>query len=365
MARAESRDCDRVPLDALTIEPYTLPLTRPWRTARGERSQRCGWLITAVSGTTRGHGDCAPLPEAGTEDAVSAAAGLATLRDALSGLTLSAALDHPALSTGRAPAAVWGVECALLDLLARLAGVPLRHAIAERTGLPPPGERVQLNAALGDLAAVSQALLDRSLAQGYRVLKLKIGRERPQTELARLARLAAHLPSGVALRLDANGAWEPWEARLMVAGLTDLPVESLEEPLGRPAAETLTALQASAGFAIAVDESLPGYPSAADIPVRRAVLKPAVLGGVRPTLRMAQALQSSGKEVVITSVLDSSAGLWAAAQLAALLPAPASGPLAHGLATADWLAQDLGPPPPVEDAAIRLGPEPGSGFAPY
>jgi L-alanine-DL-glutamate epimerase-like enolase superfamily enzyme len=68
---------------------------------------------------------------------------------------------------------------------------------------------------------------------------------------------------------------------------------------------------------------------------------------------------AAGREVVITSLVESAAGLWATAQLAAAIGSP----LAHGLATGQWLAEDLGPPPLPLAGRIALPDTPGSGFA--
>lgn len=229
---------------------------------------------------------------------------------------------------------------------------------------------LRVNAALGAVTECRPAVLETALASGFSVLKLKVGVAALADELAALQALCDWLPPGVRLRLDANQAWSLTQAQHMVAALEPLGtrVESLEEPL-RPETEpaqrdaALRALQAKAAFSIALDESLPrrGWPLALDdLPVRRLVLKPAVLGGLRPTLAFAHAAQSAGLEVVVTSLIESAAGLWASAQLAAAMGSS----LAQGLATSDWLASDLGNAPTIEQGRLRLGETAGSGFVP-
>jgi len=169
----------------------------------------------------------------------------------------------------------------------------------------------------------------------------------------------------VRLCLDANGAWDADQAEMMIALLNRLPVESLEEPLRRSDDALLAALQAGARFPLALDESLVQRRplTAGRLPVRRLVLKPGVIGGLRPTLALARQAQAAGREVVLTSLIESAAGLWASAQLAAAIEAVPAAPLAHGLATAHWLARDLGRPPLVRTGRLRLSAIPGSGFA--
>jgi L-alanine-DL-glutamate epimerase-like enolase superfamily enzyme len=219
------------------------------------------------------------------------------------------------------------------------------------------------NAMLGPSVTVSEEAVAEAIGAGYRILKVKVGCADPDLEVARLARLAQGLPSGLSLRLDANGAWDQEAAERVIAALNGLPVESLEEPLTRPDPDGLTKLQTLASFPLALDESLASWiPGLGRVcfPVRRAVIKPAVIGGVGATLRLAQRLRGLGIEVVLTGLVDSAAGIWATAQVAAALDSP----IPHGLATSDWLAQDLGTPPLPMGGRIQLPDEPGSGFEP-
>lgn len=354
----------RMPIDPmverLVLKPYRLALRRTWRGARGRVRARAGWLVSVSAGATRGYGDCAPLPEAGTEPLDAARARLSHWRARIAaGASLQALLGE--LWRGLpspTPAADCALESALLDLGARRAGLTLRRLLS-----PMATDRVAVNAALGPLSELTPALLAAALDDGYRVLKLKVGVDAPALEIARLRLMLAGLSAGVRIRLDANGAWSLGEARDWIAALNDLPIDSVEEPLRDWSDPALRTLQASAGFALALDESLPGRGWPIDpvgLPVRRIVLKPAVIGGLRPTLALARAAIAAGREVVLTSLVESAAGLWAGAQLAAALDSP----LAHGLATAHWLARDLGEAPTPQRGAIRLSDTPGSGFEP-
>ncbi|KAA6187441.1 o-succinylbenzoate synthase [Thiohalocapsa marina] len=348
----------------LAITPYRLPLRRPWHSARGRLTTRQGWLISASLDGVTGYGDCAPLPAAGTEDATAAQRQLAhwlAVADGLAGGNAPAALLDLLAQPRRspAPAADCGVETALLDLQARLGGQPLRRLLAGDAL-----DCIAVNGVLGAAATLTpQQAADAVATRGWQVLKLKLGVAPHGQELERLRRAADWLPEGVTLRLDANGAWDGDTAAAVVAGLNGLPVDALEEPLAEPTDAALAALQAQAAFSLALDESLADRPRPMDadsIPVRRLVLKPAVIGGLRPALRLARAARASAREVVLTSIVESAAGLWATAQLAAATGSP----LAHGLATADWLATDLGPAPAISRGHVRLPDSAGSGFRP-
>lgn len=312
----------------VAVIPYALPMARPWRTARGTITRRDGWLLRLAAGNVLGLGDCAPLPEAGTEapemarDALLAAAARLTgtePEEALAGLVMPGT-----------PAARCAVETALLALLSGLDGVPVATRL---------GSRARRRVRVGTACERSDDALRAAAAAGFTVIKLKVGLGPADAEAALLRGL--RVPDGQRLRLDANGAFEGQEAVAFLDGIAGLPIESVEEPLRGSDAHGLAALQERVPFPLALDESLPDLLARDEgWPVRRIVVKPTVLGGPLVAARIARRAEAAGIEVVATSALESSVGIAAAAQLAAVL----DGDLAHGLDTACWLAQDLAPP---------------------
>jgi o-succinylbenzoate synthase len=350
-----SRD-DGLRITELALAAYELPLRRPWISARGRIGTRRGWLVRIASSDGQtGWGDCAPLQAAGTESEAEARRRLVEGLKGLGGMGVAEALAVLD-GWGDSPAARCGVECALLDLLARTAGLPLaRWLRAEAPAWVP------VNAALGGVDADLPARLRDALAAGFQVLKVKLGES--AGALDAVDSLASELPPHARLRLDANGAWEPSRAEVFLERLCRLPVESLEEPLAWPEPETLRALQSRVPWPLALDESLARWPLErwlVDPPVRRLVLKPMVLGGLLPALRLAEAARAVGLESVVTTTVDSAAGVRAALHLAAAV----GGSVTHGLATSGWLQDDLGVPPPVQDGAMSLGEGNGLGFVP-
>ncbi len=346
-------------LPALSIRralllPYVLPLRHPWRSARGVMTERRGWLVCLeAEGGLTGYGDCAPLPEAGTESYATALArlqaGLADLPDDVAE-ALTVYLDADWMNT---PAARCAIETALVDLLAQQAGVPLARWLNSDAALTP-----QVNAVIGALDEGAVERADSAIQQGYAVIKAKVGVYPPDRELATL-RL---LPAAARLRLDANGAWDAAAAQDFVAGLAGLSVEALEEPLVTPTLAGLQALQGVAGFPLALDESLRHAERDSWVvsrAVRRLVLKPALLGGPLAAYTLACRARQYGWECVATTTLDSAVGVWAACHLAAAL----NNDLAHGLATAEWLAKDVGNLPHLAAGRVMLdNTVPGLGF---
>lgn len=334
---------------AARLIPYRLPLRQPWRSARGVITQRVGWLVRLETvGGLVGHGDCAPLSEAGTESAESALVALENRLPKLRGEMPDEMLRSLDMPVALSPAARCALETALLDLLAQQAGMPLARWLN-----PAAPMVVSVNAAIGGLDGSASCRAAAAVVEGFAVLKLKVGLDAPEVELAQLLRLAEELPPGTQLRLDANGAWGVEEAERFVAGLAGLPIESLEEPLARPEISHLRRLQSLALFPLALDESLPKFVAeimSPEAPVRRLVLKPMALGGLYSAHALALDAGRVGVECVATTTVDSAVGVLAAAHLAAAL----GNNLAHGLATSSWLLSNVGNTPQLKSGRINL-----------
>jgi o-succinylbenzoate synthase len=339
-------------IQASRVFPYRLPLRAQWRSAQGGFPARAGALLCLETDAgLRGWGDCAPLAAGAAPDA------LLQWHDGLPGLDLAQAWQRLEQSD-LVPAARCAVDTALADLAAQQAGLPLARWLDPQADLNVP-----CNAALGALDETAAARALAALAEGFTLLKLKVGLAGVAQELAWLREVADALPPGVLLRLDANRAWGEEEARRFIAGLDGLPVEMLEEPLAQPDLSRLAALQRHAAIALALDESLPelGLAQVCATPaVRRLVLKPALLGGPRACMDWARQARAQGMACVATTTLDCAVGTLAAAHLAAAL----GNGLHHGLATSAWLTRDVGRAPPVCGGMMRLGAQAGLGFEP-
>lgn len=351
-------------IEQLVCVPYEIPLRRRWANAHGEWRCRRGWLIVVNSEGQSGYGDCAPLPAAGTEEHERARETLELTVKVAHGQTFTALSDWMEEHLGGTPATRYALECAMLDVMSRSQGRTLRHLL-----VPTAADSVPVNAVLGALTMVTPEDVRGCLAAGFSVVKIKVGMERPSLELARIRELVAEVDERFMLRLDANGAWCFDEARRFLDGLSSLSMgscelESLEEPLSAPDPERLRTLQDGSPCPLALDEHLLRWLPHTPLPelgVRRIVIKPAVIGGLQRSLHLFHQARQAGLQAVMTSILESAAGLWPTAQLAAA----AGNSIAQGLATAGWLAQDLGKAPEALLGRIALSEAPGSGFHPW
>ncbi|MCW2309050.1 o-succinylbenzoate synthase [Rhodobium gokarnense] len=332
----------------IAVHPYALPLVRPWAAARTTLHERRGQLlaVTGEDGIT-GWGDCAPLPSSGTDGHARAFEALADAARILKGREAAELLaDGSELSP--VPEVRWAIETALFDLEARREGVPLTRHL--RSGAP---SSVAINAALGPLDDGCAARAEAAAKTGFAVAKIKVGIGTVENELAGLRKVIKAAEGRLAFRLDANRAWCVADARRFLTAIADWPIDGVEEPLAEPTPDALATLQADLPFPLAADESLPVLGPDALLEagaVRRFVVKPARLGGIRATLALAEKARAAGIELVLTSVVDSAVGVTAAAHLAASLAENA----VHGLGTLGWLTRDVAEGPAIANGRLVL-----------
>ncbi len=240
----------------------------------------------------------------------------------------------------------WGEFAPFEDYDDRAALSWWRSAVeAAVLGPPPPvRDRIPVNTTVP--AVPPQRAHAMVTAAGCRTAKVKVA-EPGQTlaeDIARVEAVRDALGPGGAIRVDANGAWDPDDAVRAVKALDSAAataggggLEYVEQPCASVA--ELAAVRRRVNVRVAADESIrrSGDPQtvvraeAADV----AVLKVAPLGGVRASLLLAERL---GIPVVVSSAVDTSVGLAVGVALAAALPEL---PFACGLGTATLLTRDV------------------------
>ncbi len=250
-----------------------------------------------------------------------------------------------------------GLETAGLDLAAQRRGCTLAAQLggARRTG-------IAVNALLGDDAPAGCAAQARALvARGFRCLKLKLAADDLDADRLRLAAVRAAVGSAIALRADANAAWSVAHAIAAIATLAPFDLEYIEQPVAEIAA--MATVRRAVSVPLAADESVVDAAAVDRLAAAGAadviVIKPGFLG-LGESQRAIAAARRADLGVVVTSALDTSIGIAAAAHLAATLDDPLP---ACGLATAEWLAGDLARVPlAIADGTLTLPPGPGLGL---
>jgi o-succinylbenzoate synthase len=358
------------------LRPFSLDLTTPLGTARGEITTREGFLVSVAPGegssdgarstSEPGLGEAAPLP--GWTESLSAC------ESALRGVTdddgrlVDDALGR--LDPRGTPAARHGLALALSDAAARAEGRPLAAHLASAHGLPSPAETVPVNATVGDGDPETTAnAARRAVSEGFDCVKLKVGARALDADVERLRAARDAIGDDVALRADANGAWDRSTAREALDRLEPIGLDYVEQPLPADDLDGAAALRtdlknvgrgdADPPTRIALDESLAQHPLDAVLDADAAdvvVLKPMALGGPDRALAAAAAARAAGVEPVITTTIDAVVARTAAVHVAAAIPDAAP----CGLATASLLEADLAPDPcPVAGGAVTVPGGPG------
>jgi o-succinylbenzoate synthase len=325
------------------VRCFRLPLVAPLATAHGVIAVREGALLElATAAGRRGFGEAMPLRGFGLEGFDAARSALGSIAAALLGRDLRdlvGALACIAEVAPRAPAARAAADVAVHDLAARCAGVSVASLLAGERASRACVRASALVAA--DEPAVAAQCAVEFAAAGYATLKLKIGRDLDR-DCARVAAVRAAIGDRVALRLDANGAFDEREAAIALERFARFAPAFVEQPLATHDVAAWTRLRSGAPVAIAADESVCDAASARALLDRGGadwiVLKPAALGGLAATLKIAADAHACGVRVVVTSFLDSALGRNAALQLAAALPNEAED---AGVATGALLSDDL------------------------
>jgi O-succinylbenzoate synthase len=141
----------------------------------------------------------------------------------------------------------------------------------------------------------------------------------------------------VALRIDANGAWDVDTAIDVIEQMSQYDLELVEQPVA--SLDDLARVRRAVDVPIAADESVRSLDDARRVRALDAadviVLKQQPLGGVRAALRIAE---EAGLPAIVSSMMETSIGIAAGLALAAALP---DLDYACGLATLSQIEGDV------------------------
>jgi o-succinylbenzoate synthase len=168
-------------------------------------------------------------------------------------------------------------------------------------------------------ALVDGGSVDPAALAGFPAVKVKVGRAVPGADVDLVAAVRDAVGRSVALRVDANGAWDVDTAAAVIARLAPYDLELVEQPVAD--LDELAELRRRVAVPLAADESVRSVDDARRLAALHAadavVLKVQPLGGVRAALRVADA---AGVPALVTSMRETSVGIAAGLALAAALP---------------------------------------------
>jgi len=316
-----------------------LPLNPSLMLMGRQHSFRHGILIRLSDEGHAGYGEANPLPGLHRESVDAVHQQLVSLQKRVTGWSIPLNLEEiEALLID-----VEQVEPLLPSLRFALESALLQLAASQQETLPSyllnpaAASEVEINGLLAGEGGKEADVLQQMLGAGCRTIKVKVGRNEIDKEVAMVKKLSSLLPDNAQLRLDANQAWEISEAQHFLEGVGECTVEYLEEPLKNPA--DLHLLSNDVPVPLALDESLVSVsPENIDVPknVAAFILKPAVMGGAKPVSQWADLAHQAGADVVISGSFCSSVGLIAEVGIAAAYSKSAA-----GLGTWRWLAEDV------------------------
>lgn len=265
-------------------------------------------LVVAVSdGTHVGMGEGTAIYYNG-ESAESCLAQVEAVIDNLEPMDADTARDavQILLSAGAARNAV---DCALWDLSAKAAGVPLWYHIG-LTQAPQP-LITAFTISLGDATAM-EADAAKAAAKGFSLLKLKLIGE---GDRSRVAAVRAGAPTA-RLIVDANESWGALDIAQEAAALAELGVEMIEQPVAAGQDDALSSVNSL--LPILADESchttadverLAPYYDGVNIKLDKA-------GGLTEALKIADAAEAAGLKIMVGCMLSTSLGIAPAFALA-------------------------------------------------
>jgi L-Ala-D/L-Glu epimerase / N-acetyl-D-glutamate racemase len=286
------------------VDEQNWPLDKPFRIARGTRTEARVIVVTVSDGQHTGHAEAVPSKRYGE----TVASALAQLEQTSS--KARRAFDRQQIQKSLpAGAARNALDCALWDLEAKMSGkrawelanIPVVDALetAFTISLDTPGK----------MAAAAKA------SGAAPVLKLKLGGD--ELDLARVEAVRQEAPAA-RLFVDANESWFPPHYRKIASALHELGVELIEQPFPANADDVLETLDHP--VPVCADESCH---TTADLPrlVNRyeAInVKLDKTGGLTEALLLTERARESGFKILIGCMVCTSLGI----APARLLPRP-------------------------------------------
>jgi L-alanine-DL-glutamate epimerase-like enolase superfamily enzyme len=310
----------------MSVTTRVLRLRQPLQTSYGALTERELFTVALSDddGPT-GYGEAAPLEPYDGVSPQRVRDALASYRPVLmqsEGAT-GAQLIDACRRVCDEPVALAAIDLALWDRAGRRAGRPVAALLTDT-----PAREVTVNATLSasDRAgAAAQAAA--AVAAGYDCLKVKVGLG---DDPGRLAAVRAAAGPHVALRVDANGAWNVEEAVRAIDALAPAGLELVEEPTH--GLEAVRAVRERVAARVAIDETAAAHGALRAGVADAVCLKISRCGGIAGLLAAAALVRASGAEVYLASTLDGPLGIAAAVHAAAALAS--RGPLPPcGLAT--------------------------------
>jgi O-succinylbenzoate synthase len=335
-----------------------MPLAAPFRTSFATIAEREVLLLEAVTSAGAGWGECVALSEPLYSDEYLDGAQhvlrhhLIPRLLALPGVTAARTAEvlRPVVGHRMAKAAL---EMAILDAELRARGESFADHLGAVRDAVDCGVSVGIHEGVARLLDAVEGYLD----QGYRRVKLKI---EPGWDLAPVRAVRERFPD-VPLQVDANAAYALADARHL-AGLDDLDLLLLEQPLPGDQLRAHAELARTVRTPICLDESITSAGAAADAIALGACavvnVKPGRVGGYLEARRVHDVCQAANVPVWCGGMLETGLGRAGNLALAGLPNFTLPGDIS---ASDRYYATDITEPFVMEDGRLNVPDGPGLG----
>ena len=276
------------------------PVAGQFIIARGAKTYVDVLVVAVSDGVHVGMGEGTAIYYHG-ESAESCLAQIEAVIGELGGLTVQAA--RAAAQTALPPGAARNaLDCALWDLEAKVAGVPLWQ-LAGLSEAPLPLQTA-FTISLGDPETM-EADAAKAAARGFELLKLKLTGEDDRERVAAVRRGAPD----ARLIVDANESWGGLDIAAEASALAALGVEMIEQPV--PVGQDALLEGVNSPIPFLADESCQ---SAADIEMCARYydginIKLDKAGGLTEALAMVRKAEARGLKVMVGCMLSTSLGI--------------------------------------------------------
>jgi L-Ala-D/L-Glu epimerase len=208
------------------------------------------------------------------------------------------------------------IDMALYDLFGKRFGIPLYRLFGGLRNRVETDLTISVNSP-AEMARDSAEAIGR----GFRVLKLKVGRD-PSLDIARIKAVREAVGPEVVIRLDANQGWTAREAIRIMRAIeqADLGIELVEQPVPAEDFSGLAEVRAAIATPVMADESVFSGLDAERLLTMKAAdflnIKLMKTGGFRGALRICAVAEQHRIECFMGCMMESKLAVTAAAHLA-------------------------------------------------
>ncbi|WP_298778435.1 o-succinylbenzoate synthase [uncultured Polaribacter sp.] len=333
-----------------SYKKYTLNFKNPSGTSRGILKTKETWFIILEKNNKKGIGETGLFRGLSIDDVSHYEEKLKWVCQNINkglGFLLNQLLEFPSIQ--------FGLEQAFLSLKSK-----------DKFELFPSeftngNEAIAINGLIwmGDKQFMKSQIKEK-LKTGFSCIKMKIGAIDFESEIELLKSIRKEFSSKeIELRVDANGAFKPYEALEKLKRLSEFDIHSIEQPIKQGQIEEMANLCKKTPLSIALDEELIGVFTSEEkrklittINPQYIILKPSLIGGFAGSEEWINLAKENNTDWWITSALESNIGLNAIAQFTFRLQSV----LPQGLGTGGLFTNNFKSPLEVINGALQYNP---------